>query len=83
KSSMPGPAVVRWYKESGGNRITVGTDSHTARTVGSGVQETLEMLRLCGMTDVLSFRGRESAPVSIETLLENSRLPAPETHPSA
>ncbi len=69
KASMPGPAIVRWYVEAGGRRITTGTDSHTARTVGAGVRETLEMLRLCGMPDVLSFRGRQGSPVRIDNLL--------------
>ncbi|MBX3069576.1 MAG: histidinol-phosphatase HisJ family protein [Thermomicrobiales bacterium] len=69
KASMPGPAIVRWYVEAGGTRITTGTDSHTAKTVGASVRETLEMLRLCGMESVLSFRGREGTPVPIDDLL--------------
>src|SRR5215203_5826951 len=38
RTSMPGPAIVRWYVEAGGRRITTGTDSHAAQTVGAGVQ---------------------------------------------
>ncbi len=69
KTSMPGPAIVRWYADAGGRRITTGTDSHTERTVGAGVPATLEMLRLCGVPDVMSFRNRIGTPVSIERLL--------------
>lgn len=69
KASMPGPAIVRWYAESGGKRITTGTDSHTARTVGANVRDTLEMLRLCGIEHVLSYRHRQASFVPIETLL--------------
>ena len=36
KTSMPGPAVVRWYADRGGRLITTGTDSHAAQTVGAG-----------------------------------------------
>lgn len=68
KTSMPGPAIVRWYVEAGGRRITTGTDSHAAQTVGAGVQTTLAMLRLCGVESVLSFRGREGRPVQIDDL---------------
>jgi histidinol-phosphatase (PHP family) len=69
KTSMPGPAIVRWYTEAGGTRITTGTDSHAAQTVGAGVQKTLHMLKLCGIDNVLSYRAREGTPVPIDSLL--------------
>jgi histidinol-phosphatase (PHP family) len=69
KTSMPGPTIVRWYADAGGNRITTGTDSHTERTIGAGVPITLEMLRLCGIPNVMSFRGRKGTPVPIQQLL--------------
>ena len=71
KTSMPGPAIVRWYAEAGGDRITTGTDSHTDRTIGAGVPLTLDMLRLCGVPAVMSFRNRVGTPVPIEQLLAN------------
>jgi histidinol-phosphatase (PHP family) len=69
KTSMPGPSIVRWYADAGGNRITTGTDSHTDRTIGAGVPITLEMLRLCGVPNVMSFRSRVGTPVPIDRLL--------------
>lgn len=69
KTSMPGPAIVRWYADAGGTRITTGTDSHTERTIGAGVPLTLEMLRLCGVPNVMSFRERTGTAVPIEQLL--------------
>jgi histidinol-phosphatase (PHP family) len=72
KTSMPGPTIVRWYADAGGNRITTGTDSHTDRTVGAGVPITLEMLRLCGIPQVMSFRDRAGTPVAIDRLLARS-----------
>lgn len=68
KTSMPGPAIVRWYAEAGGTRITTGTDSHAAQTVGAGIARTLDMLQLCGIESVLSFRRREGQPVPIQSL---------------
>lgn len=68
KTSMPGPVIVRWFADAGGNRITTGTDSHVARTVGAAVPITLEMLRLCGVPAVMSFRGRKGTHVPIERL---------------
>lgn len=69
KTSMPGPSIVRWYADAGGDRITTGTDSHTERTIGAGVPTTLEMLRLCGIPQVMSFRNRIGTPVPIDQLL--------------
>src|SRR5215217_1019216 len=65
KTSMPGPAVVRWYTDRGGRLITTGTDSHAAQTVGSGLRKTLQMLTLCGIDSVASFRRREVTLVPI------------------
>lgn len=68
QASLPGPAVVRWYVEAGGSRMTTGSDSHEAATIGVGIPTTLAMLRLCGITEVLSFRRREGTPVGISSL---------------
>ena len=69
KTSMPGPSIVRWYADAGGSRITTGTDSHIERTIGAGVPLTLQMLRLCGISNVMSFRNRQGTPVAIDRLL--------------
>ena len=69
KTSMPGPIIVRMYADAGGHRITTGTDSHAAQTVGAGLVTTLNMLRLCGINDVLSYRHRTATPVPIDSLL--------------
>ena len=68
KTSMPGPAVVRWYVEAGGELITTGTDSHAAQTVGAGIAKTLDMLELCGITTVAAFKERRRRQVPIDDL---------------
>jgi len=68
KTSMPGPAIVRWYVEAGGQLVTTGTDSHAAQTVGAGLPKTLDMLELCGIPSVAAFRGRVRRQVSIPQL---------------
>lgn len=69
KTSMPGPAIVRWYVEAGGSLITTGTDSHATQTVGAGLETTLEMLTLCGIDSVQSFCQRARTDVPISALL--------------
>ena len=68
KTSMPGPAIVRWYVEAGGKLITTGSDSHAAQTVGAGIAKTLDMLALCGITHVASFSERRRRLVPIDEL---------------
>jgi histidinol-phosphatase (PHP family) len=68
KTSMPGPAIVRWYVEAGGQLITTGTDSHAPQTVGAGLTTTLDMLELCGIDSVSSFRKRKRTQVPISLL---------------
>lgn len=68
RTSMPGPAVVRWYADRGGSLITTGTDSHAAQTVGAGLAKTLDMLTLSGIENVASFRNRKPSLVPIAAL---------------
>lgn len=68
RTSMPSGVVVRWYTDRGGRIITTGTDSHAAQTVGAGLDVTLEMLQLCGIDAVASFRQRKPTLVPIAAL---------------
>jgi histidinol-phosphatase (PHP family) len=72
KTSMPGPAIVRWYVEMGGTLITTGSDSHAPQHVGSGIQQTMDMLQLCGIDSVSSFSKRVRSQRSIESLRSTS-----------
>lgn len=74
KASMPGPAIVRWYADAGGRLITTGTDSHAPQTIGAGLARTLDMLELCGIDAVSSFRKRQRTQVPISKL--RAALPA-------
>ncbi|MDQ3695156.1 MAG: histidinol-phosphatase HisJ family protein [Chloroflexota bacterium] len=69
RTSMPGPAVVRWYVEAGGTLITTGSDSHVAETIGSGLARSLAMLQVCGIATVSAFRSRKRRQVPIADLL--------------
>lgn len=68
KTSMPGPAIVRWYVEAGGSLITTGTDSHAPQHIGSGIPQTLDMLEMNGITSLATFRNRERTQRSIADL---------------
>jgi histidinol-phosphatase (PHP family) len=78
QTSMPGPAIVRWYVEAGGELITTGTDSHAAQTVGAGLAKTLDMLALCGIEAVAAFSGRRRRQVPIASLRQGTGAAAPQ-----
>jgi histidinol-phosphatase (PHP family) len=67
RSAMPGPRIVRWYVEAGGELITLGSDSHVPDTIGAGMATTLDMLELCGIQAVSTFRqrARQQVPVGV------------------
>ncbi len=46
--TMPGKELFALYRECGGERITLGSDAHTARDVGNGIEEAAAMLRSLG-----------------------------------
>lgn len=69
RTSMPGPQLVSLYVSLGGSLVTIGSDSHVASTVGAGVERTLDMLQLCGIDTVSSFRDRARTQVPIDSLL--------------
>ena len=68
RTSMPGPQIVALYVSMGGSRMTVGSDSHVPDTIGAGIDETLDMLQLCGISSVGSFRRRVRTEVPIDSL---------------
>jgi histidinol-phosphatase (PHP family) len=68
RSSMPAGQIVSLYTRMGGSLITTGSDSHVAGTIGAGFELTLEMLQLCGITELSSFRNRQRIQVPIESL---------------
>jgi len=73
RTSMPAGQIVALYASMGGSLITTGSDSHVAETIGAGFIPTLEMLQLCGIVEVSSFRNRQRTQVPIASLMESVR----------
>lgn len=53
----PGLEVVRWYRELGGEVLTVGSDAHRVEDLGAGVPQALELARAAGFRAVAAFQG--------------------------
>lgn len=57
-STCPDVTVLRWYKELGGEKVTVGSDSHRPEQVGTGFEVALDMLRSAGFSRIVRFARR-------------------------
>jgi histidinol-phosphatase (PHP family) len=57
----PGPMlqVLRWYRELGGEIITVGSDAHHVVSIGSCFDVALEMAQAAGFTRLAQFERRQ------------------------
>ena len=54
--TFPSVPILRRYRELGGELITVGSDAHTTRAAGVGVEAGFELLRQCGFRYVTAYR---------------------------
>ena len=54
KGQMPDPGVelLKFYKELGGRKVTVGSDAHVGRNIGGGFAEAAAMLEAAGLSPV-------------------------------
>ncbi len=62
---MPPAAVVKLYRECGGEIITVGSDAHQAQDYGQGVREGYELLLSLGFSYVCLFKNHKPEFVRI------------------
>ena len=53
------PTLLRWFKECGGELVTVGSDAHRPEDVAKGIPEALELLKAAGFRHVTTFAGRK------------------------
>lgn len=69
KETYPCPSILRRYRELGGTRLTIGSDSHAAQQVGSGIPEALRLAEEIGFAHVERYRERRAQSVPIRALM--------------
>jgi len=62
---LPGPDIVKLYRQLGGEIITVGSDAHFSRDVGKGIKEAVGMIKLAGFDYVTSYNKRKPTQIRI------------------
>ncbi|MGM9928660.1 MAG: histidinol-phosphatase HisJ family protein [Bacillus sp. (in: firmicutes)] len=62
--TLPSPQLLRLYKQLGGEILTIGSDSHSAETVGSHLHEAYILAKECGFSHIYKFEKRK--PIAVE-----------------
>ncbi len=62
---LPSLEVVRMFKEAGGQIVTLGSDTHDARSVGAGIFTAMESLREAGFEHFAFFKRRKPREIAI------------------
>ncbi|MGM0875598.1 MAG: histidinol-phosphatase HisJ family protein [Bacillota bacterium] len=63
--SLPSFNVIQLYKDLGGEILTIGSDSHSAETVGSHLFEAIKMAKECGFKSIFKFENRNPIAVNL------------------
>ena len=66
KEMFPSMTVLKWYREEGGDRITVGSDAHCRRDVAADFSAAEMMLAAAGFDEISCFRRRKEFKRKIE-----------------
>lgn len=59
RETFPGLAVLKRYRERGGEIITVGSDAHRAEHLGKGLECAYDLARAAGFRAVATFHNRQ------------------------
>lgn len=65
KECLPGLDIISFYRQLGGEIITVGSDAHTAEDVGKGIREAIELINQAGFDYMTVYSKREPSMIKI------------------
>ncbi len=65
REAYPAPWVLDRFRELGGRRVTVGSDSHRAHSFGIGLPEVYGAISAAGLEDVWVRRGTTAASIPL------------------
>ena len=63
--TMPDEAIIKRYRELGGEYVTIGSDAHSAYDVGEGIKTAMNMLKDCGFNKVTFYVSRQAMQIDI------------------
>lgn len=65
QTTLPDEALVRRFREHGGEYITIGTDAHSADMVGKGIAQGIEVARRAGFTQYAIYENHQPIMIDI------------------
>lgn len=64
--TSPSPIVLKWYKECGGELITVGSDAHSQKNVAFGINKGYEILESLEFKYITVYEKRKPSQIQIK-----------------
>ncbi len=61
----PAPEILRWYREMGGERVTLGSDAHRPERITQDFDVALAALREAGIGQVTQFQRRQATLIPL------------------
>ncbi len=61
----PSDVILSWFREEGGQWVTLGSDAHLTQHVGFGLESAIKFLRSAGFEKLASFESRNPSPIVI------------------
>ena len=58
--------ILRWYREMGGQRLTLGSDAHAPADVGLHLDQALKFIRESGLKFITRYERRQASLVRLE-----------------
>lgn len=57
--TLPSTDLIKFYKELGGEMITIGSDAHNARDLGADIKNTAQLLKSLGFQYITRYKDRK------------------------
>lgn len=71
KDCLPNYDIIKFYRELGGEIITIGSDAHSASEVGAGVKEGIQLAAQAGFDYITIFDKRMPQFIKINNMQKN------------
>lgn len=64
--TMPTMELLKWYKEAGGELVTIGSDAHAPETVGKAIRKGYAILSTIGFTHLMVMENGQRQMIPID-----------------
>jgi histidinol-phosphatase (PHP family) len=63
---MPDMQILQWYREMGGQYLTLGSDAHSPGEVGLHLERAIQSIRESGFKFIMRYSQRQPQPMALE-----------------